>query len=347
MSKERKGRYNYEELEILHQYFKKEGKDILKRLPGRTWNSVLKAAIHEGLHDNTVVWLPEEDAILYNNQNLTATELVKLMPWRTQRSITVRRSRLGCPHRVCWTAEEEAILRECTNTDEACERINRSRVAILKKAISLGIDLDTINVWTEKDDEIMNRYFISESYDVRIRLNHSVRSIKAHLWGEIASAKPNWSMKTIHELIRGYERCGIDILRDMPDVNIYEAFKILKDFDKNINFWNFAEDKKIQTYGNNIILPGREPEIIKWRSSHLFENVISTHNTNNDEKEDIVTRFPKEGYKLLEDYPMLRYYNLCLIVEKRIGVEAVPRYTGAELDKAVSYIKDFYNRVHA
>ena len=132
MNKERKGRYNYEELTILHQYFKSEGKDILKRLPGRTWNSVLKAAIHEGLHDNTIVWLPEEDAILFNNQNLTAAEIAKLMPWRTQRSITVRRSKLGCPHRICWTAEEEAILRECMNTDEACERINRSRVAILK-----------------------------------------------------------------------------------------------------------------------------------------------------------------------------------------------------------------------
>ena len=133
-----------------------DGAEILKRLPGRTWRSILIRAsklkitrelknvtnpvvIDKGRIKGRIDWTEEEDAIIREKYPLAdPLEILELLPGRTWNGVVKHASKLG-------------VLREV--------RAAQSRVRMETEARTVDTSNKTGLAWTEEEDAILREMF--------------------------------------------------------------------------------------------------------------------------------------------------------------------------------------------
>lgn len=209
-----------EENNILKEYYGVMRHEELKNkfLPNRTISSIRKQGRILGLRGLGVcenregfsrnghkLWTKEEDLLLIESfKTMTAREIQEsILPNRNIKSIYKRLENLGMYNRKLserkkrkeWAPEEIDILNKYFNSEDIESILVylpcRDKKSILQKAESLGIyerqKRDTSSskpcIWSEKEDEILKEYFITEGYNVIKRLkNKNKNSIKHRVY---------------------------------------------------------------------------------------------------------------------------------------------------------------------
>ena len=103
-----------EEDEILKQYFEDEKKDIVKRLPGRTWDAIYQRAKNIGLVKSRE-WTLKQDNVIRKYYPIEGEGVVgrKELKGRTEDAVKTRASQLGVKKDKarCWKKEDDNLLR--------------------------------------------------------------------------------------------------------------------------------------------------------------------------------------------------------------------------------------------
>ena len=100
--------------EILKQYFKDEKKDIVKRLPGRTWDAIYQRAKNLGLV-SSVAWTRKQDNVIIKYYPIEGEGVIgrKELSHRTEDAVKTRASQLGVKKDKarCWKKEDDNLLK--------------------------------------------------------------------------------------------------------------------------------------------------------------------------------------------------------------------------------------------
>ena len=101
-----------EEDEILKQYFKDEKKDVVKRLPGRTWDAIYQRAKNIGLVPSAA-WTRKEENIIRKYYPIEGEGVVARLKNRTEDAVKSRASQLGVKKDKtnCWKKEDDNLLK--------------------------------------------------------------------------------------------------------------------------------------------------------------------------------------------------------------------------------------------
>ncbi len=103
-----------EEDEILKQYFEDEKKDIVKRLPGRSWDAIYQRAKNIGLVKSRG-WTLKQDNVIRKYYPIEGEGVIgrKELKGRTEDAVKTRASQLGVRKDKlrCWKKEDDNLLR--------------------------------------------------------------------------------------------------------------------------------------------------------------------------------------------------------------------------------------------
>ena len=103
-----------EEDEILKQYFEDEKKDIVKRLPGRSWDAIYQRAKNIGLVKSRG-WTLKQDNVIRKYYPIEGEGVIgrKELKGRTEDAVKTRASQLGVKKDKarCWKKEDDNLLR--------------------------------------------------------------------------------------------------------------------------------------------------------------------------------------------------------------------------------------------
>lgn len=305
------GRWTKEEEAILRTYYSLEGKNVYKRIPGKTASMCRSKAGKMGLTTPINEWTPEEDDIIRKYYPSEATNVYLRLPGRTRKA---------CKHRALslrslaliggWTAEEDAILQKYYPSEgiAVSHRIpGRLPEACMRRAIKLGIQSEVRKKWTSKEDAIIRRYYSIEGGDVANRLPGRTRKAccsRAKKLGVLFSYT-KWTPEEDAILQTYYPTEGGKVVSRLPG----RSFSACKNRAKGLNIeytndkWTPEEDAIIRNYypleGTKVTdrLPGKSTDACKRRARKLnvlFEKRIWTA------KEDLIIQkyYPLEGTKV-------------------------------------------------
>ena len=144
-------RYNQwteEEDRIIKNFYKTEKKNIVNRLPNRSYDNIVQRACRLGIYSNKLDWTEEEINIIKNNYakygpiycaNILKTKSVGQCQ---RKGVKLGLKFNGCSLNSKWTEEENKILIEnySNNGPDYCEKyINRNRGSIIAQAKALGL----------------------------------------------------------------------------------------------------------------------------------------------------------------------------------------------------------------
>lgn len=165
--------WSQKELDVLCEYYPKEGGKVAARLPNRALSSCLSKANHLGLYHNTT-WTEEELKILQNHYPTEGPiNTQALLPNRTIEAVRRMAANLGIKNIArYWSEAELDILRQYYPIEDtkAFNRLpNRARGDCLKKAHELG--LYSKNYWSPEEIEILIQYYPSEGAAVCNRIS--------------------------------------------------------------------------------------------------------------------------------------------------------------------------------
>ena len=334
-------KFTKKEIAILKEYYPKEGIDVSKRIPGRSIEGIRRVATKLGLYSSNdsikARWTPFEEKVLIDNYHKGVDTVQKELSWRSRNSIIKHANHLGISVGDFWSEEEEAILRQ----NYSKQNINisellpgRSKSAIQHKAINLGLSKE--NPWEDLDLEILEKYFLTEYFDICMRLNKSYDSVKGKCYALVTNSNVIWSTSEIKLLIKNVGHMGVDGLSTVEGKSIFDCKKMADDLSLNANFWTIEEDLEILAKGRRSLLPDRTSEQIKWRSERLGQNAVTSKKFSREQREIIKDNFPSMGYKVLDKLPGVRYYQV-IRYAKAVKMP-VPRYTEEELQMGIEFI---------
>lgn len=121
-------------------------------------------------------WSEQEILLLkntYNNRSINNEELISIFS-RTLSAIHAKAKRLGLGRKK-WTSKEDEIIIEMywetdPNHQELAKLLNRTAKALHNHAHKLGL-LDSINVWSESEDDILRNNYIKNNTNPNDLLN--------------------------------------------------------------------------------------------------------------------------------------------------------------------------------
>ena len=174
MSLESPSKWTPTEDDLLRLHYPEMGKDVAKFFFGRRSEiACAKRAIVLGLsyNNNRRPWTEDELSILDRHYPLVGSAVSEMLPGRSivscqkkaaQRNLTYQSSKINKPKTAKrWSSEELEILRE--NYPQmgpgVCQLLpNRTRMACIKMAESLGLDAG-INRWSTEEDDILREHY--------------------------------------------------------------------------------------------------------------------------------------------------------------------------------------------
>lgn len=144
-------RYNQwteEEDQIIKNFYKTEKKNIVNRLPNRSYDNIVQRACRLGIYSNKLDWTEEEINIIKNNYaKYGPIYCANILKTKSVGQCQRKGAKLGLKFNGCslnnkWTEEENKILIEnySNNGPDYCEKyINRNRGSIIAQAKTLGL----------------------------------------------------------------------------------------------------------------------------------------------------------------------------------------------------------------
>lgn len=150
------------EINVLKEYYPKEGSACIDKLPGRSIKNIRSMA--NRLNINFIRWLPYEDDIIMKFYPLYGTKKCKEeLPNRNIHNIIDRANVLKISY-IDWTPEEIDIIKnssEMISKDEWKVLLPRKTyTAIKNKAKELNINITArTSLWTSKEDEIIKAHY--------------------------------------------------------------------------------------------------------------------------------------------------------------------------------------------
>lgn len=144
-------RYNQwteEEDQIIKNFYKTEKKNIVNRLPNRSYDNIVQRACRLGIYSNKLDWTEEEINIIKNNYaKYGPIYCANILKTKSVGQCQRKGAKLGLKFNGCslnnkWTEEENKILIEnySNNGPDYCEKyINRNRGSIIAQAKILGL----------------------------------------------------------------------------------------------------------------------------------------------------------------------------------------------------------------
>ena len=177
-----------EEVNILKDFYPKEGNKVSRRLPGKNRAHINRMVKELGLKWNESreynQWTKEEEEILITYYPIEGKEVSKRLPRHTVASIqSFAREHDLIFRSDYWTEKEDMIIKNdySLNGQKVTEKLpGRSWEAIKKRAGSIGIKCwDSAARWTDDEDLILKKYYLSEGKKVAERLpGRTVPAIK-------------------------------------------------------------------------------------------------------------------------------------------------------------------------
>lgn len=152
------------EINILKEYYPKEGSKCIDKLPRKSIKTI--QAMANKLNINFVRWLPYEDDIIMKFYPLYGAKKCKEeLPNKNIHNITDRANVLKISY-IDWTPEEIEIIKNNTGYHTANEWQKliprKSYTAIKNKAKEIGVNITSRNnLWSEEEDNIIKKYYIS------------------------------------------------------------------------------------------------------------------------------------------------------------------------------------------
>jgi len=151
----------------------------------RTESAVTGRRAILGLGTNLDRWTESEDKIIRDNASIGPCGLVDLLPGRTIRAISARRSRLNVRCHPVWTDEDEQYLRDNLHlTDkELGETLDRTSKNVCERRRILSLKKRDKKMWT--DDEVI---FLRAA-----RPGMTLAAIGEYLGRSLASVSGKWA----------------------------------------------------------------------------------------------------------------------------------------------------------
>ena len=174
-----------EEDEILKQYFKDEKKNIVNRLPGRTWDAIYQRAKNIGLVPSAA-WTRKEENIIRKYYPIEGEGVVARLKNRTEDAVKSRASQLGVKKdkERCWKKEDDNLLKLRYSDDAKDKPPIEKMIRFLGNRFSsdqifarmdyLGLNKNCLfSDWSSMDDAFLqlvwNRWDETVSYEEMLR----------------------------------------------------------------------------------------------------------------------------------------------------------------------------------
>lgn len=174
-----------EEDEILKQYFKDEKKNIVNRLPGRTWDAIYQRAKNIGLVPSAA-WTRKEENIIRKYYPIEGEGVVARLKNRTEDAVKSRASQLGVKKDKarCWKKEDDNLLKLRYSDDAKDKPPIEKMIRFLGNRFSsdqifarmdyLGLNKNCLfSDWSSMDDAFLqlvwNRWDETVSYEEMLR----------------------------------------------------------------------------------------------------------------------------------------------------------------------------------
>ena len=174
-----------EEDEILKQYFKEEKKNIVNRLPGRTWDAIYQRAKNIGLVPSAA-WTRKEENIIRKYYPIEGEGVVARLKNRTEDAVKSRASQLGVKKDKarCWKKEDDNLLKLRYSDDAKDKPPIEKMIRFLGNRFSsdqifarmdyLGLNKNCLfSDWSSMDDAFLqlvwNRWDETVSYEEMLR----------------------------------------------------------------------------------------------------------------------------------------------------------------------------------
>lgn len=174
-----------EEDEILKQYFKDEKKNIVNRLPGRTWDAIYQRAKNIGLVPSAA-WTRKEENIIRKYYPIEGEGVVARLKNRTEDAVKSRASQLGVKKdkEHCWKKEDDNLLKLRYSDDAKDKPPIEKMIRFLGNRFSsdqifarmdyLGLNKNCLfSDWSSMDDAFLqlvwNRWDETVSYEEMLR----------------------------------------------------------------------------------------------------------------------------------------------------------------------------------
>ena len=174
-----------EEDEILKQYFKDDKKNIVNRLPGRTWDAIYQRAKNIGLVPSAA-WTRKEENIIRKYYPIEGEGVVARLKNRTEDAVKSRASQLGVKKdkERCWKKEDDNLLKLRYSDDAKDKPPIEKMIRFLGNRFSsdqifarmdyLGLNKNCLfSDWSSMDDAFLqlvwNRWDETVSYEEMLR----------------------------------------------------------------------------------------------------------------------------------------------------------------------------------